>query len=582
MENKSDIDTYTIANLEDLLDKIQYEVWLKNKNGKYIYINKLGSEKLGLSKEEIIGKTDYEIRPYPIANECFKTDMLLMTNPNLELYNNEETINDNQDICYKVRKFSLNDKNENIILGGMAEEISLEKSIQNEIERIMTIEKYSPNLKMYYLNFLVKKLNSLNVILNSLNIDIFLYNEKYTTLNLYMSADEKNSMFNKNSKLIIDKEIKNFLESETIYYNSNSKLYSKIMEIKNNKYMDNYISKFYNLKIADNAFSLIHVQYENKNAIRYKDNLSISYIFKKICLLIYQIEKNNAVLSNLKQEKDSLQGAIDFEYTKSSFFANISHEFRTPVNIILSIIQLLERDTGSEFNNIHKEKYINYLNILKQNSYRLLRLVNNVVDTAKVDTNFYELDLRKYNIVKIIEDITMSTVKFIESKNKTIVFDTNSEEIILLCDPDKIERILLNLISNAIKFSFANSEIRVTIFLNEKEQRVYISVINDGNKITECESKKIFEQFAQSDNLFIRKTEGSGIGLFLSKYFTEMHEGEIWLNLENKEAVEFRFYLPLNIKTTTTAKDLDNQNDAFLKNKLIEQCNVEFSDIYDI
>ncbi|EPZ62086.1 putative pAS/PAC sensor signal transduction histidine kinase [[Clostridium] sordellii ATCC 9714] len=67
---------------------------------------------------------------------------------------------------------------------------------------------------------------------------------------------------------------------------------------------------------------------------------------------------------------------------------------------------------------MNQENYINYLNILKQNSYRLLRLVNNVVDTAKIDSNFFELDLSNYNIVKIVEDITMSTVKFIESKNK--------------------------------------------------------------------------------------------------------------------------------------------------------------------
>lgn len=204
---------------------------------------------------------------------------------------------------------------------------------------------------------------------------------------------------------------------------------------------------------------------------------------------------------------------------------------------------------------MNQEKYINYLNILKQNSYRLLRLVNNVVDTTKIDSNFFELDLSNYNIVKIVEDITMSTVKFIESKNKKIIFDTNSEEVILLCDSDKIERILLNLISNAVKFSFPNSVIRVNLFLNKKEERVYISVINDGNTITENESKKIFEQFIQSDNLFRRKTEGSGIGLFLAKYFIEMHNGKIWIELENKEAIEFKFYLPINIGTVIKEKN---------------------------
>ena len=124
---------YTIEDLEEILDKLPYQIWLKDDEKKYIYINKLGAEKLGISKEEIIGKTDYEFREYDIAKECDKTDIEVIEKK-ADIYNEEYSKIDDNEIWHKVYKFILHKENKKEIIGGVAREISLDKNVQLEIE----------------------------------------------------------------------------------------------------------------------------------------------------------------------------------------------------------------------------------------------------------------------------------------------------------------------------------------------------------------------------------------------------------------------------------------------------------------
>ena len=136
MDNKFDKScrNYTIEDLEDILDKLPYQVWLKDKDGKHIYINKLGADKIGLSKMDIIGKSDYEIRDYDIAKKCAETDKSLIDN-NHDIYNEEHSKIDGRDIWYKVHKFILNrEETKQNIICGIAEEVSLERSIELKLE----------------------------------------------------------------------------------------------------------------------------------------------------------------------------------------------------------------------------------------------------------------------------------------------------------------------------------------------------------------------------------------------------------------------------------------------------------------
>ena len=265
---------------------------------------------------------------------------------------------------------------------------------------------------------------------------------------------------------------------------------------------------------------------------------------------------------------------IELESIKTDFFANVSHEFRTPVNIILSVVQLLNLYNDDTKINIKDEKYREYLDILKQNSYRLLRLVNNIIDTAKINNNLHNLKLENTNIIKIVEDVAMSTVVYAKEKKRNIIFDTDEEEVILACDKEKIERIILNLISNAIKFSNVNTDIEIKINTILDLNKVFISIKNYGECIEKCNREKIFGKCTQTDDLFIRRNEGCGIGLFLVRKFVEMHNGKIYID-DIKDATQLTFYLPIK----TIDKDY-NYNGIINENDFSEKCNIEFSDIY--
>lgn len=285
-------------------------------------------------------------------------------------------------------------------------------------------------------------------------------------------------------------------------------------------------------------------------------------------------------ISKEKQQEDTtrkLENDIYLETIKNEFFANMSHEFKTPLNIILGTIQLF--DVNIRKNNIVYNNEIDlyrYIKLLKQNSYRLLKLVNNLIDITKIDTGYYNLELGNYNIVNIVEDISLSVAQYALNKNINLIFDTSIEEAIIACDPEKIERILLNLLSNAIKYTKENG----IIFVNLKNEcdRIIISVCDNGYGISKEKLDDIFKRFVQGDAKLTGTQQGSGIGLSLVKSLVNMHEGEIKVESELGVGSKFEFYLPnkkINLNSEKKEKCI------YADNK-IEMCSIEFSDIYEI
>ena len=269
-----------------------------------------------------------------------------------------------------------------------------------------------------------------------------------------------------------------------------------------------------------------------------------------------------------------LEEAIEYDKYKTEFFANLSHELRTPLNVVLSTLQLLElyieKKIISEDDKLSKHIYT-----MKQNSYRLIRLFNNLIDITRIDAGFFGMNVKKYNIIAVIEDITLSVASYIESKQLKLQFDTEVEEKIIACDADKIERIMLNLLSNSVKFTEPGGEILVNIY--DKKDRVIISVRDTGIGIPKDKLDIIFERFRQVDKSMSRSSEGSGIGLSIVKSLIEMHGGVIQVNSIFGEGTEFILELPINtlLEEVSTEIGLSNFGDNS------EKVSVEFSDIYN-
>lgn len=541
--NKIDKRNYTIEDLEELLDKIPYEIFIKDTNGIYQYVNLATEKKLGIKKEEIIGKNDYDIRPKTLAHICDESDKSVLENGDKEFVE-DKIINDNIETRYEIFKALLNNDKDKVKIGGIAKFVSEDKSLQISINensnKIMNNPKILNSSSVYY--GILKDLKSA-VKCNEVGLYLYDKNKNAMILNNHFGEDE--AFFEESYNITMDIE-KNY------FYNYECKIEEKLNF--------NSVKYIYLLKINNNLLGCIHIYYENK-----PKKINEEFI-KYICI----------ILSFIKDKKN-LKHAVEIESLKSEFFANLSHEFKTPLNIILSTVQLVMNYI--EVNNEYPDynMFNKCLSNIKQNSYRILKIANNLIDMSKIDGNFYSINMGNYNIVEVVENIVQSLAEYMKDNKRNIIFDTIEEEIITACDPDQIERIILNLLSNAMKFTSHGGNIYVDMEVNDRCNKVIIKISNDGEKINFEDRLRIFERFTQSESLLTRRAEGTGIGLTLVKSLVKLHNGEVYVNTEFEEGTQFCIELPIR-----KIKKFKNNNvrEKSIVSK-VEKFNIEFSDIYN-
>lgn len=264
----------------------------------------------------------------------------------------------------------------------------------------------------------------------------------------------------------------------------------------------------------------------------------------------------------------------EIEKMQQEFFANISHELRTPLNLIFGSLQLIksvEKEVLEKRNSLNK-----YIDIIDQNSKRLLKLVDNLIDSTRMKCGYYEYKPKNYDIVSFVENISMSVADFAKQNNIDLIFDTDVEEKIMAFDLEKLERIMLNLLSNSIKYNKAQGQIEV--LLNDCNDTFVIRVKDTGVGIPSDKLMYIFERFRQVENRFNKSTEGSGIGLSLVKDLIEIQGGTIEVKSELGGGSEFIIKLPVKILSDDSNIDKVYFNNDY--HDLVKRMNIEFSDIY--
>jgi signal transduction histidine kinase len=278
---------------------------------------------------------------------------------------------------------------------------------------------------------------------------------------------------------------------------------------------------------------------------------------------------------SLKKTKDELekknleiQKALEM---KDEFLSLVSHEFRTPLNVISSAIQALSYIYGSELP--YKAKQ--YLSMIRQNTFRQLRLVNNLLDITRVNAGRIKVSKKNIDIVFLTKAIVESVNTYAAQKTIDIKFITLFEEKVIGIDEEKYERILLNLLSNAIKFTPEGKSITVT--LSSIENQISVEVKDNGIGIPANKLDIIFERFGQVDSSLSRQAEGTGIGLSLVKKFTEALEGSISVKSETGKGSTFTILLP---GETIIEENSKKEAGDLLDNRLVQTTRVEFSDIY--
>jgi len=282
-------------------------------------------------------------------------------------------------------------------------------------------------------------------------------------------------------------------------------------------------------------------------------------------LLLYgwrRFELNRVKLRNeLKMKNFEAQKLQEMDQMKSRFFVNISHEFRTPLTLILGPVEQMR---GKQFKGNLDEAY----DMILRNGRRLLRLINQLLDLARLEAGRLSLQTRPENIVSFLKGLVLSFASAAERKRITLRVTAEEENLIVYFDRDKLEKIVSNLLSNALKFTPEGGSVTVAVGserrMRGEEQRakgeyrpspfalhpspdefVEISVTDTGPGIPYEQFDKIFDRFYQVDASQTREHEGTGIGLALTKELVELHHGEIRVRSEVGHGTTFIVRLPL-------------------------------------
>lgn len=301
---------------------------------------------------------------------------------------------------------------------------------------------------------------------------------------------------------------------------------------------------------------MINNEFINRDLLPKKDNLND--FFSK---------KNNSLTNDeLMMVITELLNRIG---RQENFLSNISHDLRGHLNVILSIMQCI--DYGSVC--INDKKVLEYMKMVRRNSLKMLKLINNLIDTTKIESNYYVLNMINIDVISMIESTINCIDKYAKQKNIQLTFDTNEEQCIMAVDPETLDRIIMNLLSNAIKFSYSNSDIYINI--NVSEDSISISIKDEGPGIPKENQEKIFSRFYQISNDNNRESSGSGIGLDLVNYLVKSMSGNIILKSEENKGCEFVVTLPITF--------VEEREDYCIRGdeSKIQMLEIEFSDLYN-
>ncbi|WP_293978688.1 ATP-binding protein [uncultured Clostridium sp.] len=288
-----------------------------------------------------------------------------------------------------------------------------------------------------------------------------------------------------------------------------------------------------------------------------------------ISLLTYLIYMNFYNRKKVELANSEAIAAIERDKIKTDYIILMSHEFRTPINIILNSAKLLKMKCDND--DYDKDYYKTRLNYIIKNCNRLSKTVNNSIDVAKLESGIMSTNFRMYNIIRVVEDITETIIDFAAVNNIEVVFDTEEEVVYTAIDKTAIERIILNLLSNAIKSMIDGGTLYVQC--RNDSNNVYIYIKDTGIGMSEEVQRHIFDKFFQSsEDTLNRRHEGNGLGLFIVKGLVNLHNGTISVESEKGKGSIFEVIIPITVVD-------EEGEDSSINEELRYMAKVELSDI---
>jgi len=262
----------------------------------------------------------------------------------------------------------------------------------------------------------------------------------------------------------------------------------------------------------------------------------LSDVFKmQLRVLKDNIRERTRTLELIKEQNKKI---LEADRIKNEFLANMSHELRTPLNAIIGFSEALKLNIFGEMN----EKQAEYVNDIHSSGLHLLRMINDLLDLAKIESGKMGLNKEIFVVNKAVENSLNVVKPLAEKKNIDLKASLGRKDVEITADKRKFQQIMYNLLSNAVKFTDENG--KVTVKLTSKKNKVEISVKDNGIGIPPEFHEKIFEKFQQAENSVSSKTSSTGLGLTITRELIELHDGKISVKSEKGKGAEFTFTLP--------------------------------------
>ena len=227
--------------------------------------------------------------------------------------------------------------------------------------------------------------------------------------------------------------------------------------------------------------------------------------------------------------------------TKSEFLSNVTHELRTPLNAIMGFSDLLQESIEDKLN----ENQRKYLNNIIAGGKDLLDVINNILDVSNIEAGKTNLELEDIHLEGLVQDVMTEMSSFASKKNIALQMELDPQVESIRVDRNKLQQILINLVSNAIKFGKEKGFVKIRS--KQMHDTLHIEVIDNGIGISTEDQQRLFKPFIQLDSSSTRKYKGNGIGLYIVKQFVDLHGGNVWLESEIGKGSTFTFTISLKL-----------------------------------
>jgi signal transduction histidine kinase/DNA-binding response OmpR family regulator len=293
-----------------------------------------------------------------------------------------------------------------------------------------------------------------------------------------------------------------------------------------------------------------------------------------------EIEKRNREI--IKQRDQLIEVSEKLEeatQTKLRFFTNMSHEFRTPLTLIIGPLEDMIESADIPV------RFKKQVSMMHQNSLRLLHMINQLMDFRKIENNKMQLQAASYDIVGFLNEIVMPFYDLAEKKKISLVFEAEKSQLNAWFDLNKLDKVIFNLLSNAIKFTPLNGTIQITLKVIEPlakkiwDEEVVIKVSDTGNGISPDQIDHIFDRFYQAESS--RGFMGTGLGLSLSKEFVDLHHGVIEVKSSIGEGTTFTIHLPLGNAHLSTSEKIETPINETKKKQIQRNNEIHINPVLD-